>query len=184
MRQLCLGLITLYQRWVSPLFPPACRFDPTCSRYACEAIRRHGMRNSLCMAIAPTATIANIAGVSASIEPNFSNLFVKSNLSGEFTFWTFFGLVANLLFASRFVIQWYVSERLKRSVIPVQFWYLSILGSVMMLIYAMVTTNVGGLYRYRYGFLMILVALSIAAALSGWQDWRARHSSTAISPLP
>jgi lipid-A-disaccharide synthase-like uncharacterized protein len=59
-----------------------------------------------------------------------------SNLSGEFTFWTFFGLVANLLFASRFVIQWYVSERLKRSVIPVQFWYLSILGSVMMLIYA------------------------------------------------
>jgi lipid-A-disaccharide synthase-like uncharacterized protein len=59
-----------------------------------------------------------------------------SNLSGEFTFWTFFGLVANLLFASRFVIQWYVSERLKRSVIPVQFWYLSIAGSFMMLIYA------------------------------------------------
>jgi ribonucleoside-diphosphate reductase alpha chain len=50
-----------------------------------EAVRRHGMRNSNCMAIAPTATIANIAGVSASIEPHFSNLFVKSNLSGEFT---------------------------------------------------------------------------------------------------
>jgi ribonucleoside-diphosphate reductase alpha chain len=50
-----------------------------------EAVRRHGMRNSHCMAIAPTATIANIAGVSASIEPHFSNLFVKSNLSGEFT---------------------------------------------------------------------------------------------------
>jgi ribonucleoside-diphosphate reductase alpha chain len=50
-----------------------------------DAIRQHGMRNSNCMAIAPTATIANIAGVSASIEPNFSNLFVKSNLSGEFT---------------------------------------------------------------------------------------------------
>lgn len=50
-----------------------------------EAIRRHGMRNSHCMAIAPTATIANIAGVSASIEPTFSNLFAKSNLSGEFT---------------------------------------------------------------------------------------------------
>jgi lipid-A-disaccharide synthase-like uncharacterized protein len=58
------------------------------------------------------------------------------NLSGEVTFWTIFGLIANLLFASRFVIQWYVSERLKRSVIPVQFWYLSIAGSVMMLIYA------------------------------------------------
>jgi lipid-A-disaccharide synthase-like uncharacterized protein len=59
-----------------------------------------------------------------------------TNLTGEFTFWTFFGLVANLLFASRFVIQWYVSERLKRSIIPIQFWYLSIAGSVMMLIYA------------------------------------------------
>lgn len=50
-----------------------------------EAIRIHGMRNSNCLAIAPTATISNIAGVSASIEPNFSNLFAKSNLSGEFT---------------------------------------------------------------------------------------------------
>ncbi len=58
------------------------------------------------------------------------------NITGGATFWTYFGLVANLLFASRFVIQWYVSEKLKRSVIPVQFWYLSIVGSVMMLVYA------------------------------------------------
>jgi ribonucleoside-diphosphate reductase alpha chain len=43
------------------------------------------MRNSNCLAIAPTATIANIVGVSASIEPNYQNLYVKSNLSGEFT---------------------------------------------------------------------------------------------------
>src|SRR5687767_13657152 len=48
-------------------------------------IKKHGMRNSNCLAIAPTATIANIIGVSASIEPTFQNLFVKSNLSGEFT---------------------------------------------------------------------------------------------------
>jgi ribonucleoside-diphosphate reductase alpha chain len=48
-------------------------------------IQRHGMRNSNCLAIAPTATIANIVGVSASIEPTYQNLFVKSNLSGEFT---------------------------------------------------------------------------------------------------
>ena len=48
-------------------------------------IRSHGMRNSNCVAIAPTATIANIVGVSASIEPTYQNLFVKSNLSGEFT---------------------------------------------------------------------------------------------------
>ena len=50
-----------------------------------ERIRVHGMRNSNCIAIAPTATIANIVGVSASIEPTYQNLYVKSNLSGEFT---------------------------------------------------------------------------------------------------
>jgi len=50
-----------------------------------ERIQLYGMRNSNCLAIAPTATIANIVGVSASIEPNYQNIFVKSNLSGEFT---------------------------------------------------------------------------------------------------
>ena len=48
-------------------------------------IKQYGMRNSNCVAIAPTATISNIVGVSACIEPTFQNLFVKSNLSGEFT---------------------------------------------------------------------------------------------------
>ena len=48
-------------------------------------IKQSGMRNSNVMAIAPTATIANITGVSQSIEPTYQNLFVKSNLSGEFT---------------------------------------------------------------------------------------------------
>jgi ribonucleoside-diphosphate reductase alpha chain len=50
-----------------------------------ERISRHGMRNSNCVAIAPTATISNIIGVDASIEPCFGNIAVKSNLSGEFT---------------------------------------------------------------------------------------------------
>jgi len=50
-----------------------------------ERIAGHGMRNSNCVAIAPTATISNIIGVDASIEPCFGNLSVKSNLSGEFT---------------------------------------------------------------------------------------------------
>jgi ribonucleoside-diphosphate reductase alpha chain len=48
-------------------------------------ISTYGMRNSNCVAIAPTATISNIIGVSACIEPTFQNLYVKSNLSGEFT---------------------------------------------------------------------------------------------------
>ena len=50
-----------------------------------KRIKQHGMRNSNCVAIAPTATIANIIGVSASLEPTYQNLYVKSNLSGEFT---------------------------------------------------------------------------------------------------
>lgn len=48
-------------------------------------VQKDGMRNSNVMAIAPTATISNICGVSQSIEPTFQNLYVKSNLSGEFT---------------------------------------------------------------------------------------------------
>ncbi|WP_043765216.1 ribonucleoside-diphosphate reductase subunit alpha [Algiphilus aromaticivorans] len=50
-----------------------------------ERVKTIGMRNSNTMAIAPTATIANITGVSQSIEPTYQNLFVKSNLSGDFT---------------------------------------------------------------------------------------------------
>ena len=50
-----------------------------------DTIKTQGIRNSNVMAIAPTATIANITGVTQSIEPTYQNLFVKSNLSGEFT---------------------------------------------------------------------------------------------------
>ena len=50
-----------------------------------KIVKKQGMRNSNVMAIAPTATIANITGLTQSIEPTYSNLFVKSNLSGEFT---------------------------------------------------------------------------------------------------
>ncbi len=50
-----------------------------------QQVLAKGMRNSNVMAIAPTATIANITGVSQSIEPTYQNLYVKSNLSGEFT---------------------------------------------------------------------------------------------------
>jgi ribonucleoside-diphosphate reductase alpha chain len=61
----------------------------TGSRLDWDALRRKvveaGMRNSNVMAIAPTATIANIVGVSQSIEPTYRNLFVKSNMSGDFT---------------------------------------------------------------------------------------------------
>ncbi len=50
-----------------------------------ESIARHGMRNSNCLAIAPTATISTIVGASQSIEPTYKYLYAKSNLSGDFT---------------------------------------------------------------------------------------------------
>jgi len=62
--------------------------DRTCTRDwepVRAAINRHGMRNSNVLAIAPTATISTIIGVSPSIEPEYAHLYVKSNLSGEFT---------------------------------------------------------------------------------------------------
>jgi lipid-A-disaccharide synthase-like uncharacterized protein len=50
--------------------------------------------------------------------------------------WMVIGFGGQVLFMGRFVIQWFVSERLKRSVIPVSFWYFSILGALVLLVYA------------------------------------------------
>ncbi len=51
-------------------------------------------------------------------------------------YWVVFGFFAQFIFFLRFVIQWIVSEKQKRSIIPVSFWYLSIFGSILILIYA------------------------------------------------
>lgn len=42
-----IGLVHLYQRFISPLFPPTCRYDPTCSNYMIEALQKHGMKGVL-----------------------------------------------------------------------------------------------------------------------------------------
>jgi uncharacterized protein len=55
MRLLLAGLIRLYQLVVSPLLPPACRFYPSCSRYALEAIARHGALRGSALALARLA---------------------------------------------------------------------------------------------------------------------------------
>ena len=52
------------------------------------------------------------------------------------TFWIIFGLTGQAMFFLRFLIQWIVSERRKESVIPIPFWFLSIAGSIFLLIYA------------------------------------------------
>jgi lipid-A-disaccharide synthase-like uncharacterized protein len=56
----------------------------------------------------------------------------------KFDFWLAFGLVAQLLFGSRFLVQWISSERAGRSVVPMAFWFLSIGGGLMTLIYGIV----------------------------------------------
>ncbi len=56
----------------------------------------------------------------------------------RFDFWLAFGLIAQLLFTARFLVQWLASERAGQSVIPLAFWYFSIAGGVMTLVYGLV----------------------------------------------
>ncbi len=65
----------------------------------------------------------------------FDNLW--HHLNGGINFWTIFGLTGNVMWTSRFVVQWYTSEKLKQSVIPKNFWHLSLVGGVIQLIYAL-----------------------------------------------
>jgi lipid-A-disaccharide synthase-like uncharacterized protein len=53
-------------------------------------------------------------------------------------FWLVFGIVAQLLFTARFIVQWVVSEKLGKSVVPLAFWFLSMGGGIMLLIYGIV----------------------------------------------
>jgi len=55
---------------------------------------------------------------------------------GESGFWIAVGLVGNAAFALRFIVQWIASERAKRSVVPLSFWYLSLVGAAILLLYA------------------------------------------------
>ena len=60
---------------------------------------------------------------------------------GDTPFWLAFGLLGNAAFASRFLVQWIASERARESVIPKAFWYLSIVGSLILLFYALHVKN-------------------------------------------
>jgi lipid-A-disaccharide synthase-like uncharacterized protein len=52
------------------------------------------------------------------------------------TFWLVLGFLAQAMFSARFLVQWLASERAKKSIVPLPFWYLSIAGSVLLLAYA------------------------------------------------
>lgn len=92
----------------------------------------------------------------------FDNL--VRNLQGEATVWSLIGYLGNGLFASRFIVQWYASEKLKRSVIPVQFWYLSIVGSVLSLIYAIHVGKIPFILGFLFPTIIYIRNLMLIAA--------------------
>ncbi|MCX7765386.1 MAG: lipid-A-disaccharide synthase N-terminal domain-containing protein [Candidatus Sumerlaeia bacterium] len=70
----------------------------------------------------------------------------------EFGAWAIFGLFGQTLFFSRFLIQWLVSEKKKKSVIPLSFWYLSLFGSIIVLIYAIQKKDIVFTLAMAFGF--------------------------------
>jgi len=64
-----------------------------------------------------------------------------SKLSANLDFWAVLGLVAQLAFTGRFLVQWIASERAGKSIVPVSFWYLSLFGSAGLLFYAIVRAD-------------------------------------------
>jgi lipid-A-disaccharide synthase-like uncharacterized protein len=71
--------------------------------------------------------------VVADVRAYFYDVFVA-----RLDFWLVFGIVAQLLFTARFVVQWIVSEKLGKSVVPIAFWFLSMGGGLMLLVYGLV----------------------------------------------
>ena len=65
-----------------------------------------------------------------------------------------FGLAAQAIFMSRMIIQWVATERAKRSVVPVAFWWLSILGAVMLLVYGVLRQDIVIIAAQAFGFIV------------------------------
>lgn len=79
------------------------------------------------------------------------------NLDG----WVMFGLVAQFVFFMRFVVQWYASEKHKKTVVPVTFWYLSLAGTVMILIYSIQRKDIVFILASSLNFFLYLRNLQI-----------------------
>lgn len=70
--------------------------------------------------------------------PHDIGVYLYDVFVGRFDAWVAFGILAQMFFAGRFLVQWIESERAGRSVVPVSFWFLSILGGAMTLVYGLV----------------------------------------------
>lgn len=75
--------------------------------------------------------------------------------------WILFGFLAQFVFFMRFVVQWYASEKKKMTVVPVTFWYLSLVGTVMILIYSIYRRDVVFIVASLLNFLLYLRNLQI-----------------------
>jgi len=82
-------------------------------------------------------------------------------LISQLDFWVIWGLAAQLAFTGRFVVQWIASERQKKSVVPVSFWYLSLIGSSGLLIYAIVRADPVFILGQAFGSIIYLRNLTL-----------------------
>jgi lipid-A-disaccharide synthase-like uncharacterized protein len=80
----------------------------------------------------------------------------------QFDIWVAFGFAAQLMFTGRFAVQWFASERAGRSVVPTSFWYLSVMGGLLLLIYAVyrrdpvfIAGQAAGLFVYARNLVFI-----------------------------
>jgi len=68
----------------------------------------------------------------------------------QWSVWKVVGWTGNAVFSSRFLVQWYATEKKKRVVVPVAFWWLSLLGSLLLLVYAFRKTDSAFIYAYLF----------------------------------
>ncbi|MBI3726579.1 lipid-A-disaccharide synthase N-terminal domain-containing protein [bacterium] len=73
-----------------------------------------------------------------------------NELRANTSWWDVVGYTGQLVFFSRFIVQWIASERRKESVVPVAFWYLSIIGSLICLVYALTTFRIPFIIAYLF----------------------------------
>lgn len=86
---------------------------------------------------------------------------------GKESWWLAVGFAGQIAFTGRFVLQWLYSEYKKRSVIPVAFWYLSIIGSALLLAYAIYRQDPVFIAGQSFGFIVYLRNLQLIAKLRG-----------------
>jgi lipid-A-disaccharide synthase-like uncharacterized protein len=91
---------------------------------------------------------------------------------GQFDLWVAFGFAAQIMFTGRFAVQWFASERAGRSVVPPSFWYLSVIGGLLLLIYAV--------YRRDPVFIAGQAAGLFVYARNLWFIRRTRHDAARV----